>query len=86
MGNWVLLRGQGNEKKGSAFEDEASFGGVRVGESDRRLWWSEFWGGGFRVIGRNWWVGREGEKKNGHERMRMAFMAVENLEGDNVGT
>lgn len=30
-------------------------------------------------------MGREGEK-NGHERMRMIFMAAQNLEGDNVGT
>ena len=66
MGNWVLLSGQRNEKKGSAFEDEVSFGGGRVGESDSRLW-SEFWGGGFRVFGRKWWLGREREKKNGHD-------------------
>jgi hypothetical protein len=29
---------------------------------------------------------KKGESKNGHERMRIVFMAVENLEGDNVGT
>lgn len=61
-----------------------SLGGGCVG--DGKLW-SEFWGGGVGDLGfRVWWMRRKGERKNGHERMRIVFMAVENLEGDNVGT